>query len=189
VFDTLKKMADVINKHSIRQLLKLLRSMTAKGATVICLAHTNKYNGVDGKPIFEGTGDIRSDIDNLIYLIPEKHPDGSMTVSVEPDKQRAALQKITFRIGADRVVTRMNEYVDIAEQQRQREQRKLDEGEIERITEAIESGKRKQCEILEHCKEHGISKRKCLSVLNRYARQLWTAQKGFQKNVIFYDLT
>lgn len=191
IFDTLKKMADVINKQSVKQLLKLLRGMTAKGATVICLAHTNKYNGADGKPIFEGTGDIRADVDNLIYLIPEKHENGSMTVSVEPDKQRAALRKITFRIDADRSVTQLTEYYDVAAQKQQREQRARDADIIERIIEAIEAKKIKQCDIVEHCLVHEISRRQCLAVLSRYSKppqQIWTARKGFQRNVKFYEL-
>ena len=43
---------------------------------------------INGKPIYEGTGDLRSDVDELIYFIPEKHEDGSMTVSTDPDKTR-----------------------------------------------------------------------------------------------------
>ncbi len=78
IFDTLKKMTDVIQKKQAKELYTLLRSMTAKGATIILLAHTNKYKNTDGTPIFEGTGDLRSDVDELIYLIPEKHADGSM---------------------------------------------------------------------------------------------------------------
>ena len=113
IFDTLKKMTDVINKKRSKELYLLLRSLSAKGMTIILLAHTNKYNDTEGKPIYEGTGDLRSDVDEMIYFIPEKHPDGSMTVSTDPDKKRGNFQPITFEIDPDRNVTQ-TDYVDVA---------------------------------------------------------------------------
>jgi len=77
VFDTLKKMVDVITKSRAKELYKLLRSLSAKGMTLILLAHTNKYNDANGRPIYEGTGDLRSDVDELIYFVPKKNDDGT----------------------------------------------------------------------------------------------------------------
>ncbi|MDO8908997.1 MAG: AAA family ATPase [Pseudohongiella sp.] len=191
IFDTLKKMTDVINKSASKRLLKLLRSMTAKGATVICLAHTNKYNGQDGKPIYEGTGDIKSDVDNLIYLIPDKRPDGSMLVSAEPDKQRAALEKVTFEISPQRKVKRLDEYHDIAAEKQRMTQRERDQDIIERITEAIQAKHIKQSDIVSYCKEADISRRQTLNCLKRYENgsgRLWKATPGFEKNARFYEL-
>ncbi|KKO11595.1 AAA family ATPase [Pseudohongiella sp.] len=191
VFDTFKKMCDVINKRSAKSLLGLLRSMTAKGGTVILLAHTNKYNDSDGKPIYEGTGDLRSDVDELIYLIPEKHPDGSMTVSVEPDKTRAQIERMTFRISPDRQVTRLEEFEDVAQRRALRLRMELDQEAIERITEAIEANRIKQCDIIEFCAEHGVSKRKVVACLKHYAggeTPLWKVERGLERNTKFYHL-
>jgi hypothetical protein len=191
IFDTLKKMTDVINKSSAKRLLRLLRSLTAKGATIILLAHTNKYKDSDGKPVYEGTGDMRSDVDELIYLIPEKNPDGSMTVSVEPDKTRALLEKMTFSISPDREVTRLDEYHDIAKRNAIKKQIENDQDVIERITEALEAKQIKQCEIIEYCGLHSISKRRVVACLKRYSRgevQKWKEEKGFERNARFYQL-
>ena len=191
IFDTLKKMADVINKSAAKKLLKLLRSMTAKGATIICLAHTNKYSGHDGKPIYEGTGDIRADVDNLIYLIPDKRPDGSMLVSAEPDKQRAALEKVTFEISKERKVKRLDEYHDIAAEKQRMTQRERDQDIIERITEAIQAKHIKQSDIVSYCKIADISRRQTLQCLKRYEKEtdrLWKGTPGFEKNARFYEL-
>ena len=191
IFDTLKKMTDVINKSASKRLLKLLRSMTAKGATIICLAHTNKYNGHDGKPVYEGTGDIRSDVDNLIYLIPDKRPDGSMLVSAIPDKQRAALEKITFEISPQRQVTRLDEYHDIAGKKKRLTERQRDQDIIERISEAIQAKQSKQSDIVTYCKEVGISRHQTLGCLKRYEKGddcIWRATAGFEKNAKFYEL-
>lgn len=191
VFDTLKKMADVIHKSSIKALLTLLRGLTAKGATIILLAHTNKYEDHEGKPVFEGTGDIRSDVDELIYLIPQKEPDGSMTVSVEPDKTRANIEKMTFKITPERDVIRLGEFIDVAALKKQNAQLEQDQDVIERITEALEAGKYKQCDILEHCKEHSLSKTKVTKCLKRYSAgpvRKWRAEKALQKNAWLYEL-
>lgn len=191
VFDTLKKMTDVINKRSLKTLLALLRGLTAKGATIILLAHTNKYEDHEGKPVFEGTGDLRSDVDELIYLIPQKEPDGSMTVSVEPDKTRASLEKMTFKISPQRDVTRLGEFIDVAAQKRQNAQVEKDQDVIERITEALQAGKYKQCDIIEYCKDHSLSKTKVTNCLKRYSTgpvRKWRAEKAFQKNAWHYEL-
>ena len=191
IFDTLKKMTDVINKSATKRLLGTLRGLTAKGATVICLAHTNKYNGKDGKPIYEGTGDVRSDADNLIYLIPDKHSDGSMTVSVEPDKQRAALEKMSFKISPEREVTRLDEYQDIAGRKQAQNQKEKDQSVIEKVADAIRAGKSKQSDIIQDCKVNGLSERQSRNVLKRYSKGIdkqWSETRGHENNSLWYEL-
>jgi hypothetical protein len=189
IFDTLKKMADVIVKKQLRELLSLFRSLTAKGMTIICLAHTNKYKDQEGRPIFEGTGDIRADADELIYMIPHKHPDGAMTVSTEPDKVRGDFKPITFRITADRKVERVADYIDTAAERALDERYKNDVPDIRVILDAIEAGNVKQTEIIEFCKGHRIGKRSALRILREYEegpRQQWKSQRGLERNTVRY---
>ncbi len=189
IFDTLKKMTDVLAKKQLRELLQLLRSLTTKGMTVVCLAHTNKYKDAEGKPIFEGTGDIRADADELIYLIPQKHPDGSMTVSTEPNKVRGDFQPITFSITPDRKVEQVAEYVDTAAARAAQQQYEQDAPDIRVILDCLDAGNAKQTEVIEHCKRHQISKRTTLRVLKRYAtgdRKQWESRRGFEHNVMLY---
>ena len=193
IFDTLKKMTDVINKSRAKGLYKTLRGLTAKGMTIILLAHTNKYADQDGKPIYEGTGDLRSDVDDMIYFIPKKNPDGSLTVSSDPlsasAKRRGNHQPITFNISPERVVTRCAEYVDTAAQLKSDKQRQADESVIESITEAIQAGKIKQVEVIDWCREHHTIGRKTVErVLKRYIGKLWQRQRSFQKNSWNYSL-
>jgi hypothetical protein len=112
VLDTLKKFGDMMNKAKSKQFNSLLRTLTAKGITVICLAHTNKHDDKDGKPIFEGTGDLRNDFDELIYLIPIRNPDGTTTVSTLKDKTRADIRDESFVITADREVKLLEHHID-----------------------------------------------------------------------------
>ena len=51
VLDTLKKFGDMMNKTKSKDFNSLLRTLTSKGMTVVCLAHTNKYSDKDGKPM------------------------------------------------------------------------------------------------------------------------------------------
>jgi hypothetical protein len=112
VLDTLKKFGDMMNKSKAKQFNSLLRTLTTKGITVICLAHTNKHDDKDGKPIFEGTGDLRNDFDELIYLIPVLNPDGTTTVSTKKDKTRADIRDVSFIITADREIRLLDHHVD-----------------------------------------------------------------------------
>ena len=99
IVDTLKKFVDVINKTRAKELYRTLRTLTVRGATVCLLCHTNKYAGADGLQIFEGTGDLRSDVDELIYLDSVKNEDeGTLEITSRPDKVRAAFGKRSFVI-------------------------------------------------------------------------------------------
>lgn len=187
IFDTLKKMTDVINKSRAKELYVLLRSMTAKGSTVVALAHTNKYNDAEGNPIYESTADLRSDFDDLIYLIPESHDDGSKTVSTNPDKKRGKFVPITFEIDFDRNVT-TGEYVDVAEKIKAREQLEKDSPVIELITEAIKADDFTEAKIVEHCKQHHVGWRTVRGVLNRYKGKKWRLEYAFKNNAKQYFL-
>ncbi len=191
IFDTFKKMTDVIAKRQVREILKLLRSLTAKGMTIILLAHTNKYRDAEGKPVFEGTGDVRADADELIYLLPQKHPDGTMTVSTQPDKVRGDFSPLTFEISRDRNVKRSAAFVDTGALRAADERFQMDEPDIRVILDAIEAGLCKQTEIIEHCKAHRIGKRTVLRLLREYsagARRQWQAQRGMSRNTMLYHM-
>jgi hypothetical protein len=192
IFDTLKKMTDVINKSRAKGLYMTLRGLTAKGMTIILLAHTNKYPDADGNPIYEGTADLRSDVDELIYLIPKENPDGLLTVSTLPDKVRATFEPITFTITTDRQVSQNKEFVDVQSMNQEADQRAKDETIIEAVTQAIQDGKHKQVDIVEHCRNVcGCGRRTTENVLTRYTRpdaQLWRREKAFQNNAWKYYL-
>jgi hypothetical protein len=191
IFDTLKKMTDVISKGKSKALYKTLRGLSAKGMTIILLCHTNKYTDTDGKPIFEGTGDLRTDVDDMIYLIHKKNADGSMTVSTEPDKVRGTFKPITFEISPDREVTQAD-YVDVLTLKKATAQREADETIIEAVSESIQAGEYKQTEITAYCKKsYDIGWRTVERVLNEYRFppiQLWTRQRAFQRNAWVYTL-
>lgn len=99
IFDTLKKFLDVINKAQAKRFNTLMRALSQKGMTIILLGHTNKHKDVDGKLVYEGTSDMRSDVDNLIYFNSSlNEQERILDVTTYPDKVRANFEPRSFRI-------------------------------------------------------------------------------------------
>jgi len=190
VFDTLKKMVDVIQKSAAKELYKTLRKLTARGATIVCLGHTNKYPDAEGNLVYEGTGDLRADVDELIFLYPKKNDDGSMTVSTKPDKVRGAFKPITFTISADREVSRSSAHVDVQAQLIRDQQRQADLLEINAITALLSDGKQHtQGSIINavKCKDGCRGRDAVYRVLSRYDGREWVGHRG-ATNSICYSL-
>jgi len=202
IFDTLKKMVDVINKRAAKGIFELLRSLSAKGMTIILLAHTNKYKDADKNLIYEGTGDMRADVDELIYLIPQKHDDKSMTVTTKPDKVRGTFEPITFNIAHDRTVTLLDEAVDTTQANKVANELKNNQGVIDSISQAISDGAVNQKGIIKYCADKGgYGERLVKNVLDKYTingdqpktsffnnlkiTQLWSKTKGDKNSYIF----
>jgi len=96
-FDTLKKYTDLMSKGGTRTFFQLMRALTQRGATVVLLGHTNKHRGMDGRLMFEGVGDVRNDVDELLYIeATDKDPSGMVTLTIRPDKVRCAIKEATF---------------------------------------------------------------------------------------------
>ena len=109
VFDTFKKFCDVMCKKSVKKMYKLLRKLTKLGATVVLLAHANKYPDKDGNIIFEGVGDVRSDCDEMIFFYHDKCHSGGITVTtvVDPErnaKVRGIFEPFSFHISKTREI-------------------------------------------------------------------------------------
>jgi KaiC/GvpD/RAD55 family RecA-like ATPase len=170
VLDTLKKFVEMMNKTKAKEFYSLLRTLTSKGMTIICLAHTNKYSDKDNMPIYEGTGDTRNDFDDLIYLIPVKNQDGTISVSSLADKTRAKIRDISFVINANREVEILNQKIDtlaIAEYQRHIVD---DQYVIEFINEHIKFTSKSVTELRQISIDikAGISRKRLETVLKRY---------------------
>jgi len=187
IFDTLKKMTDVINKSQSKKLYKTLRSLTAKGMTIICLSHTNKYKGEDNLDVFEGTGDLRSDVDEMIFLTPIKNGDGSMTVSTRPDKVRGVFKPITFSISVDRAVSQKGLFIDVGKQKEIESQREGDAVVIELIEDALLGKCLSQSEVVSAVRDRApqIGEKRIRTVLNRWSTgesKLWNVKRHAVQN-------
>ncbi|HEX7115425.1 MAG TPA: AAA family ATPase [Steroidobacter sp.] len=188
LFDTLKKMTNVIQKESLRQILMMMRKLSARGMTCILLAHTNKYKNQDGEYQYEGTGDLEADVDELIYFEPQENLDGSLTVSTRCTKRRAEITPTTWTIHRNRTVTRLADYVDVAAEAARKAQMDEDQPTIEAITDALSTGPKKQTEVIAHCRDMRFTEKRVRTVLRRYSGELWKAEKLFEKNAWRYTL-
>lgn len=188
IFDTLKKMGDVINKRSLKDILNVCRQATGRGATVILLGHANKYKDEDGLDKFEGTQDLENDCDELIYFTPMDTPEG-LTVSTRCTKRRAAIAEMTWTISKSRSVARRDAYVDVVAIGRDAEQREKDQSIIEVISGAIAAGSKTQSEIAAQCKVARISRKSTIAVLKRYRGKLWLESPAGRDNAREYRLT
>lgn len=148
-FDTLKKFTDLMSKGGARAFFKLMRSLTQRGATIVLLGHTNKHRGVDGKLMFEGVGDVRNDVDELIYIdATDKDPRGVVTLTMRPDKVRCAVRETTFELDTRcmsvRALERVVNVAAIVDKQRQREE---DEPIVQGVLDALANGGMKHTEL------------------------------------------
>lgn len=109
VFDTLKKLVDLMHKKQASDFANLVRRLVGKGATVLALAHTNKHPGADGKQIPAGTSDIIDDLD-CAFVIGADDKDGSRHVSFSCVKRRGNV--------ADKAVYTFDSTADISYQER-----------------------------------------------------------------------
>lgn len=191
IIDTLKKIIDVLDKRFNKIFFSLMRKLTAKGMTIILLAHTNKHKNEQGLPVYEGTGDMRSDVDELIYFLPVKNNDGSMTVTTKPDKVRGTFEPITFTISTDRKVRQEQQAIDVAKLNYQKTQQAKDQSSIDMIVSILTGSALNQKEILARAIPDGLGERICKSILGRYSDQqtalpvFWTTKKGSGKEVIY----
>lgn len=193
IFDTLKKMADMIQKKDLKDVLQLMRKLSNRGMTVVLLCHTNKNKDAKGQSIFEGTGDLKSDVDELIYFDPLKNSDGTLLVTTRPDKVRADIRPMTFEIHQNRSVSHKEEAVNVAALVANAERKAKDEPVIEQITAAIKSRETKQADIISYCNaKAGLGEHRVRSTLKRYSEpgpmQLWKVTKLLTNNTHVYSL-
>lgn len=183
VFDTVKKYADLMSKGGTRAFLTLMRSLTLRGATVLLLGHTNKHRGPDGKLVFEGVGDVRNDVDELLYIeAGEKDAGGMVTVTIRPDKARCAVREASFQLDtATMRATELPRVVDVAAEVADRKQRDEDADLIEATRAALASGGMTHSELVKRvCADTGQGRNAVARVVNRYlgddlsdAQALW----------------
>jgi len=183
VIDNLKQIADVIAKHDIKSKMQLLcRTLTGTGATVVILSHTNKHADKDGKPVFEGTNDVRDLATEMFYLISDKHSKGR-TVELVCDKQRIAgfIDPISFEIDLNGDVKESLSPVDVLQRKKEQEQRKKDSDGINAAKDKLAKGPCIQKDLQQHVHEEAdVGKGAALRLIKRYSGRpmFWTVEKG-----------
>lgn len=187
-FDTLKKFADLMSKGGTRGFFQLMRALTQRGATVVLLGHTNKHRGPDGKLIFEGVGDVRNDVDELIYIeATEKDAQGMVTLTMRPDKVRCAIGESSFRLNTKTMqLDALEQVVDVQAIKAAQDQRREDQPVIEAIDAILANGGMNHTELIRRARdETGMSRLRVERIFERYVSSdpaapgaLWSQTRG-----------
>ncbi|MDN7136381.1 AAA family ATPase [Pseudidiomarina terrestris] len=191
ILDTLKKFADMMNKADLKDKLDRFRKLTARGATVILLAHTNKNDNENGEQVYEGTGDLRSEVDELFYLESNKRDDGSLIVTTRIDKSRSKVKELSFLINSEREVTLSEDSQKLQEQLRIAKEIETDKEAIDCLTSLLSQGDSNQKDLIDGCFHNGIPVRTAKRVLNKYNDNqrelptLWSITQGDRKTKIY----
>jgi hypothetical protein len=170
-FDTLKKYVDLMSKNGSREFFRLMRALTQRGATVILLGHTNKHRGPDGKLVFEGVGDVRSDVDEMLYIeASDKDALGVVILTVKPDKVRCKVVEASYRLDTNTMtVEPLDEVVDVVAQRRRAEQEAEDAALIVAVRHALRTtGMPKYRLIQQVAAATDVGERTVRAVVNRY---------------------
>jgi hypothetical protein len=166
ILDTLKKFVNVIEKREARGYYQLMRSLTVRGSTICLLGHSNKYRDKDNQQIFEGTADLRNDVDELIYFdIFMNEKDRTLEITTRPDKVRAEFFPKSYVIHLDesRRVTEPEAVITVME--------KAERGLLEQLVQALSRGHRSQKDIISDVRQTTAhSDKKIREVLIKHAK-------------------
>lgn len=197
-FDTMKKYIDLMSKRGAREFFATMRTLTQRGATVVLLGHTNKHRTPDGQLVFEGVGDVRNDVDELIYIdATDKDSQGVRMLTMNPDKVRCMAERCSFRLDtATMHVEVMDRIVDAAALRARAAQMADDAEAIRAIRDALMDGGMKLAALAREASEmSGIRDGTIRRVIERYASQdpddpdaLWIETRMNVHNVRYFSL-
>lgn len=201
VLDTIKKIMDMGDKGDIKRLMKVLRSLTAKGATVIGLGHTNKYANDDGWPNYEGTVDLRNDCDAMACLIHCRKPNDPDTIITslywqeqgwEHAKDRGEVEPATWVIDRsnNRKVTELDTWVDTKKLNDEAQQLEQAGDILHDLIEYLASQPEgvNQSQVVTAMAAIPHSRRQVLEHLKTYDGKLWSRQTKKELNAQIYTL-
>lgn len=200
IFDTLKKFSEVMHKGESKQFFKLMRTLTVRGATLLLLGHTNKNLTKDGKLIFEGVGDNRNDIDELLYIYNDANSDETkkqITFTITPDKVRSKVEKVSFLYEKNsREITPLDNAVDLMSELQIQNQLDKDAGIIASIRNEVLFSEKLVTTLVENISQTmQIGDKKIRACINRWGPNgirpkapLWHERREQPHNKLFIYL-
>lgn len=202
VLDTLKKFVDMMAKRQQSKFFDILRDIGMAGATVIIAGHANKHLDDDRNLVYEGTGDVLSDID-CAYSINKmsEHDDHAQVVEFRNEKDRGTVaQRVSYQYSktpgcsyADLInsVTMLSnaQASNAAAMSQQSNLTAQYASEIAFITQLLQQGSKDQSQILAALKVSTDpikpSKRKVVAALKGLNGTEWVCAKGVNNKSIY----
>lgn len=192
--DTLNQFVDTMQKKQMVEFGKLIKGLTGKGCTVICLHHTTKRRDERGNLIFDGVGEVKKDCDELWYIDHVKDEiKNTHTVTMTSDKNRG-LDKFfkphTFRWDRDERIVTSVDFVDLAAAEAWAKIVKENPHIVEPMVEKLAFAPMNQTDATEYLSSnHGIGVNKARSLLQHGVDREWKSRRGGNNSVIYYVAT
>ncbi|WP_258806577.1 AAA family ATPase [Pseudidiomarina sp. CB1] len=195
VFDTIKKFANMLDKTSIKNIFKLFRKLNGMNATVVALAHTNKYTVGDSELVFEGVGDLKADCDEMIYLRSHKDPvKEEIIITTEIEKARGQFKPLSFEIDKHRSVSQLHEPLDLEALEKQQQAIAKDQQTLRAVGKYLSTHSgANQKQILSAVQSSQHSERTLKRVLKAYSDMahtdlpnFWETKRGQGKEVLYF---
>ena len=195
ILDTLKKFTEVLNKSDNKKFYSLLRELTHKGASVLLLAHANKYLDEHGNLVYEGTGDTLADVDAMYYL----YDDGNKlaeeerfgTLLYEKGRAISAVKRVSYRFDLQRYLSeKLDEPIDTKKMAMQHQMIEHRKDEISVIKKLLALAPCSQKELVHMMSEEtALSREKAVTLLRALDRILWiSSMGGDRKHLKMYRL-
>lgn len=184
IIDTVKKIANLMYKDHVADLMKHLKSFTHAGGTVILIAHANKNLGPDGIPVLEGVGDLKNDADCVVRV--QRHKD-IVTMTNEKNRSYVELDAIFQTADTKDYKTLFHSIEQLSGQEAkdlklQREQECFKENShklIENISEMIGTTPVKKTQLVRDLIEDtGLTRKEIVTILELLEGDLWDVEKG-----------
>jgi len=207
IMDTLKKLVSMMDKTKTAKLGEIVRRFVQSGGTFVALGHINKHRGDDGKPVYEGTGDIVNDFD-CAYVgsidTPKDEPQRQVTFqNIKLRGNVPSKLSVTYNSGKDQSWRQKFDSVSIIdeEQAAKRAQALRDQQQLESDFEAVQwiraqlKGGAKNTSTIRTTENAPLGQKKIKDLLHRYDEthrnryfRYWTSKAG-AKNAQLWTLT
>lgn len=208
ILDTLKKFTNIMDKNIASDFGKQMRMFSAKGGSIIMLAHANKNRDNDGKIIFSGTSDIVDDVDcaYTIDVSDNISADNNKSVVFENIKSRGDVAQTAvyqYQANASSYDELLDSVTEVNDKDAQlaksrviiQNQLNTNKEMIDVILELISDGVTLKTDLIDRAsKESGFSKRKIRNTLDAHNGKYyvdghrWSEYKG-DKAQKLYQIT
>ncbi len=114
IVDTLKKFTEVLSKPENKAFFSLMRGVAMKEGSVLLLGHANKYLDDNGKLVYEGTGDMLSDVDSMYYLYDDGNKKADVrkaTLIYEKGRAIANKHEVSYEFDLSTYTARKLDYI------------------------------------------------------------------------------
>ena len=206
IVDVLRNVANPMDKREMQRYNESVNKYLLAGGTVITCTHANKYLDSDGKPIPEGTSEVRDGCD-CVFLMSKNEDDTNAYITMHRDKAKCVVsEKVRYMYPknaasfndlfercsyvSEQEAENINSQLTSSEEQKQL---LLDQPLIdltkEIITDLSLTNSNTKINIRDQLsKEVNISNVKSNEILDRYENRYWKVEASGKNNAKLYSL-